>query len=378
MRIYTDSHNEDNDEILRRTSEQLWELLDRFSRNDKQKLSKVLGIIDNYCSMKVSEVSQLEEFSTQYHVALSSEIIRICEEERELLRLENILARKNAFRIMFSNDFKGDSPFDIIHDLHDIDEILYGEKYTEQKPPEPSFATFNEEQTFYLLEGEFWQDQTSDNIDNELGGVLSQKDYGSYPPSIVGNIAGMDVPLGQLSSISTVGGETTHQAYRNTHGDFATGGIATGADPHSSEISVDKSAPEVSTISDVRIFNTFEALIDRLLEESSSAAMVLNSGKQNSGLDMESIQEKEKERRHLFWNELLRHEEESEFLANDEHFGLGGTSRIDITLEFWNKNLEAFLGVPKEIKGPPAPGKTSGARGMHKLLSDFVQYHIQK
>jgi len=201
----------------------------------------------DFCNLVPSAISSSKRLSKKEQIRLSTEAKSLCEEE-----LRDNLARRGVFRTVFSNDSAKDSPFDLIDDLDQIDLIFYGEKFEDQEPSDPSFPTWKDTKT-YTTKTEFWQDQSADAITNELGGVLNQKDYASYPSSIVGNLAGMDPALSILGGQGLVPGISTSPIFEFPQHE-ATGGTATGASPQETKnASPDKSDPESKTILSVTL-----------------------------------------------------------------------------------------------------------------------------
>lgn len=369
LEIYKDSHKESSTETINRTREYLLWTQDPLGEDNSIIWNSTIRDIQNICHGQVPNTIQTESLSLNDSIQLSTEIRQLCEQEQKLLRLENNMARRNTYRTLFSNESLVDSPFDIIHDLHKIDRIFYGEKFEDQKPSTPKFPTYIYTSGF-IPQAEFWQDQTQKNIEKELGDVFSNKEYASYKDSIVGNLAGMDPALDTLARTSLMTGVATNQVFESSlH--KGTSGEAIGASPNITTITPpDKTSPESETILLFRVFHVFQGIIDRFLQENNIAELYLKSGNTNAQKDQSFIHSGEQRRRNQFFLELQKVEEDSEFLANSQHFGISGTSRNNAAFIQWNKDLTAFLGTSTK--------PYSGARGIHAIFKNLLMPKPQK
>jgi len=205
-KIYNDMNNENETEILRRTSEHNQDILREFFEKENQFTQDELAL---YCGMNVPKISHDKKMTQVFQMRGSSLIKELCQTERNLLRQQNNLARKNTFRSLFSNDSLKDSPFDIIKDLRDIDNIFFGKKYREQKTDEPSFLKYEQKEDFNANQ-EDWQDQRKNGIGSELSNTVYNT---SHADSIVGNLAGLfeapEMPLTKLENTSLMPGIAT-------------------------------------------------------------------------------------------------------------------------------------------------------------------------
>jgi len=129
--------------------------------------------------------------SKEVHEKWVERVVKIMKFEREMLQFEDDLRMKTENMSIFSNRFMGDGAYDLINDLDDIDEVLFGEKHTR---PKPSFS-FKKSNAFSDTEEE-WQDgfeeEGSKPALSITGGMSSNpNDYSDDDGSIAGNLANM-------------------------------------------------------------------------------------------------------------------------------------------------------------------------------------------
>lgn len=353
--IYQDVHDEENDEVIRRVREHMFWVEDGLETNQTQEWLVLQSQIAQLCNLDVPLGEASQNVSLSEHTALATSIRYICQQEKELLRLQDNLARRETFRTLFSNDLdasserKSDSPFDVIEDLHMIDQILYGEKFDAQRPEEPTFAWYE----FFEDWGpvpEFWQNQTKEGIQELYEAELADKDYIDTESSIDGVVFEIHSILEFLASVP-LGGENVNKEIMSTTQHKGTSGEGAGASPQKTESAPpDPSKPEYKTVHDDNLWSKFKGLIDDVLNENRVEEVIDDIfGVRNFRYDFEDIRRGEQRRRDSFSWALRQIEETQERRANDEHFGSLGTPRIDQSLIDWNKNLEAFLDHAEEI-----------------------------
>lgn len=130
------------------------------------------------------------------HTKWMDRVIRTMQFERETLQFEDDLRELNGNESYFSDRSMGGEAhglmptYDLINDLDDIDEVLFGEKHTR---PEPSFS-FKESSAFGDTQ-EVWQDGTAEAscqgaLCVKAGMSTNGNDYGE-DESIAGTIAHM-------------------------------------------------------------------------------------------------------------------------------------------------------------------------------------------
>jgi len=202
-RIYKDVHNEDVTEILNRVGQHGTGFGEDLTEKEKSILQE-LG---------VPNLSQRKMSSLDEQVKTSVSLAAIYKYEKDLLRLENNLARKNGLKSIFRNSTGIDSPFDIINDLHSIDKVLHGEKFEEQKPDNPFFLEYEKAQEEYQEEGEYdyvleiepWQDQREENLKEFFTDFINKK-YSDPNTSLSGHLFWVKAMLlSKLVNISLVG-----------------------------------------------------------------------------------------------------------------------------------------------------------------------------
>ncbi|MDH3324518.1 MAG: hypothetical protein OEL89_02685 [Candidatus Peregrinibacteria bacterium] len=155
-KIYKDTFSETEDEILERVSEHKWTKDADLSLADIKTMWR-LNVSENYAE-------EVLEFDREKQIKYSNKLQKSFNEEREILQFENSLRRKNKLLSIFSNDTNRDSPFDLLLDLYDIDEVLFG---NEANDPDPSFKEKYSGGTAFRTTSfdnteENWQDERPD------------------------------------------------------------------------------------------------------------------------------------------------------------------------------------------------------------------------
>ncbi|MCF7830910.1 hypothetical protein K9M41_02865 [Candidatus Gracilibacteria bacterium] len=209
-RIYMDVHEEDNTEILSRVGQHGTGFGEELTESEKNTLQE----------LSVPNLSHEKRASLEGQVGTSLELSQLYEYEKDLLRLENNLARRNGLRSIFRNGTDKDSPFDVIQDLHLLDELFHGEKFAEQKPVDPFFLEYEqaqkeyqeEYQYDYVLEKEPWQDQREENL-TELFLDFTKRKYEDPTRSLTGRLFWLESVLAELAKYPLVGGIATKSIF---------------------------------------------------------------------------------------------------------------------------------------------------------------------
>lgn len=369
MKVYQDTYGESDTNSERQMPYES-EILDRISQHGLKKRSAEEG--DNYTQEEIDILSELgvpdlhEEDVTgqEEQVSTSRNFQNLYKYERDLLQLQNQLARKNGLTSIFENDSLADSPFDIAKDLRSIDKLLFGEKYEFQQPKEPSFLTYDTEKEF-SLDPEDWQDQRKISLEEKFSS-FSETKYGQQTDSLTGAIAGIVFkPLDKLLSVSSLVGESSSKGmFEHTgHSGTAQGGQGSGAG-NQKVATPDKSDPLVYQVQTEDIGTGLNLAIEKLLEsnciETDAREERLKEKKQES----ESSSEEEVEDKYLatsnrlglffrcqdaqkadFLSDLKLIEEKADFDTEKNHF-----KNILPRLLNWNKDVRSFLNSTKKIR----------------------------
>ncbi len=360
-KIYADSDEENQSEIIRRVLEHQGDIQEYFLKSKTQNLTQ--KDIADFCQLDVPQNEDQNTNAEDIHlfnesafaqVNASIQIRNLCDYEQQLLRFQNNLSRKNIFRSLFSDDSLLDSPFDIIKDLHKIDDIFYGKKFQEQRPAEPKFLVYHTADGFQL-DQESWQDQSV----NGIGDNLNNKNYDadSHASSIGGNLAGFFespglslVRLGSVSLMASISSTAFFQpsSFQGTSGEPGQTSNTVSTTP------IDKTKPAVKSIGEESLGQDFEGVIDAVLNPDTCPAITnpdLQKSKNTGNFeDTNTFLICENVRQKLLDDTLRQLSEKAEFDAEDKHFGTEGQTGTDKSLETWNKDLNSFLIQAKDIK----------------------------
>lgn len=358
--IYHQVHKEDREEILKRVTQHISWLEEYFHNPEEKALWEDTKYdIQELCERNVAPLSKNLGMGLYHQIDSANYIASLCEQEQLLLRFQNNLARKNTFRTLFSNDDLRDSPFDTIQDLHQIDQIFYGEKFTEQKPPRPLFSRYTWYPEF-ALEIEFWQDQRSEGIEKEKGGVLEKKDYKNYEKSIVGNLAGMAPALKKLAQTSVAGEIATRDIFaKSRHEDPDP--KAPGTQPQSTNNAApDKNKPEAEKVQKDSTWTWYTGLVKKIIDTNRVIERQYGLSQANLSQDFNVLFSDQKNSRINFFEVLRTEKETQEQFQNQENY-----DRTLDALKKWNDDLKAFLGNSGLMA-------TSGARGIHFIFEKIL------
>ena len=201
QKIYEDVHveNAENQKEIFKRMRQIdldYQYKEEFTNNE-------LTVLEN---LDVPEVFQKEDLiPLTRQIFTSKKLKNLYEQEKELLFLEQDIARRSALMGIFS-DGKDNAPFDIIQDLNKIDEIFFGEEHTK---PEPSFINNEEIKDQYWddfdpevdTDPTCWQDEREDS---EICDNQEDEDYEPNTECITGLLASVvdetEGPLIELNS----------------------------------------------------------------------------------------------------------------------------------------------------------------------------------
>ncbi len=262
-RIYTDTHNEDVTEIMNRVGQHGTGFGEELTEREKSILQE-LG---------VPNLSQRKMSSLDEQVKTSVTLAGIHVYEKDLLRLENNLARRNGLRSIFRNSTSIDSPFDLIIDLHGLDEVFHGEKFEEQKPDNPFFLEYEKAQKEYQEEGEYdyvlevepWQDQREENLKKLFSDFVNKK-YSDWNRSLSGHLFWVKaVLLPELVNMSLVGTIANTGLFEPATEAVHSGGSGMGIFP-SNVAPPDKTPLESEKVKEEQSGNKYAAFVQKIGE----------------------------------------------------------------------------------------------------------------
>jgi len=203
QKIYDDVRKEDDELVLARVAEH------DFQKNFGHDFSP--KEIVTLCALNVPGVyaAKKETVSQNYQIDTSIKIKKLCEEEREFLRFENDLERRTGTMSIFADEILSNSPFDLIDDWNQIDEILHGQFYKTAKPTFPNLAVKTLEDDFDS-EKECWKDERKDS---EISGCENStvEEYDLTDGSLSGIFNNLEeLPITKLLAHPLAAQKTTH------------------------------------------------------------------------------------------------------------------------------------------------------------------------
>ncbi len=303
-KIYNDTNEVDLTKICERTLQwpDLW---------DKEKL--------NYSVLNCQNLNSRENLSNFLNLAKNSflnfndfknKFIYRFNLEMDLLQLENDLKRKTSLNYIFADgrnksnnsakDTTSDSPFDLVSDLNEIDEIIFGEKsqrpmfkFTEKKSREISAEIPTEDSN-----KDNWLIQTAENLPN-----FSEK-FNNYKNNLSGGLwrSGIKIFREKLNNhalwLKYVGKEMLDS--------FATNGTFTnpGFDANLSEKpSKSEDKPEAIKLA-YNPLKELDAYINKYVLEESLYKTEENQGFINRSTYLENIAKKNKIQKKIIKNQL--------------------------------------------------------------------------
>ncbi len=232
-------------------------------------------------------------WSKSYYNTWSGYVKDAVGSERSIMELENQLRDYTGQMSVNSNRIKGERPggfkdadFDLIDDLDNIDEILFGEKHTR---PEPSFA-FKKSEGFNSGEEKAWQDSlnayqvcTDPGCSNQppptnpkANPTTNPNTYSPGDSSIAGHLANMKEVVADgkdgakaLTSMSQAAECTSTRVFQPTFINLFLPDIA---DMHVQKIKkggVDSTPPEVDSNAEENIGELFSAFEEQVITETS-------------------------------------------------------------------------------------------------------------
>lgn len=322
--LYGDTNNEDNSKIFHRVKEH--------EKSPSQTLSQE---INTYCDLGVPDVSYIENFSRKEQTQIAIYLQDLCDYERALLRFQNQLARKNWMRSMFANNRQDDSPFDVIADWNQVEMILFGEKWENEAPDVPTFASFDENtMQAFSSDGQDWQDQSKRGVYN---GKTPSIDFGEEDFSLTGNLAKIKKPLQELVSRPLVGAiATTH--FMQFGGEAVTSGSPSGMGVFANPVPIpDNTRSESKTVQEESLVGKFSGFVTGLLS-TSECLDIAESGEQRARDDLEAFIQCGVLRGAVFENRVRQRETETESDTEKNH-----REKVILALRIWNEHLYSFL-----------------------------------
>ena len=288
------------------------------------------------------------------HTKWIDRVIRTMQFEREMLQFEDDLRELNGNASYFSDRSMGGEAhgltptYDLINDLDDIDEVLFGEKHTR---PEPSFS-FKESSGFSDAQ-EIWQDGTA-----EAGckGVLCVKagmstngnDYGE-DESIAGTIAHMKETYADgkdgakpLSGISQAGECNSTRFFELAFLDsFSLPNLGDLNSQTVEKSSTPVTNTEVKANKDEKIGQNFSALEEKIITEIQCKDKMVQDAKQfnlsHTKISSELVPEC-KTLKDEFWANRFDAIYKEGLMAGEKKYFL----RILRAIDQWNKDFEAW------------------------------------
>jgi hypothetical protein len=319
--IYNDTNYEDEAEVLERLK---WH---EFAFTEEE--------MDQYRKLNAPEVSAEKSYKLSDQLKTSDILQQYAAYEKKLLRLENDIDLRNWTETVFVNDSLEDSPFDIMEDLHAIEEVLFGKKFEEQKFESPLFIKYDEEQKILLPDSEDWQD----GREEALQSMLKNRKYKDRDISLTGMFAGLKKPMDDLLSHSLVRGQPGKKwmeqgTPKTTSGDTY-GADVIGYDPPSD----DAAAPESETVLIARPWDEQSGTAKQELTAMSELARYSN---RNMGQLISNVVQKTEGKNinaeELLKSQLVDWQNGMEFREKKRYH-----ETIKTRLSFWNQNIEAML-----------------------------------
>jgi|GEM_PF-5540965 hypothetical protein len=264
-----------------------------------------------------------------------SELERIYEYERGMLRLEDDISLRNWTISAFVNDSLEDSPFDVIEDLNDIEETLFGEKF--KKLEDPLFLIYDEGQVEgeLILGSENWQDGREVTLQDYLHSRQYKRDN-----SITGTLAGLEEYSKELNSRPLISGNSTHTYHESTT-KSETSGDTYGGDlvDYSPPAPDDDIDPEQETLDKLILGSEQYGTIKDQLTSAQNLALYknINIGKKISDVLFETEKEdflsaEELKAQLKIWDNRMEYREEQK-----------SQELIYPRIERWNQDIETFL-----------------------------------
>jgi hypothetical protein len=336
-KIYRDTNYEDELEILERMK---W-YEDVFTEEE----------IEIYRRLDVPKVSADKNYKFSDQIKTSDILQRYYIYEKELLRLENDINLRNWTETVFVNDSMDDSPFDIIEDLHRIEEELFGRKFKKQKFDAPLFIEYDPDQEHLLPELEDWQDGREKTMQD----MLKSRGYAIRDNSFTGVLAGLKKYMDLLLMRPLISGKATEQfmesATNNEVSGDTYGAGVTDYDPPSPD---DKTPPESETVllerpwDDQSSTAKQELTTQSVLDRSSN----INVGQMITNA-LRDTETKEGKLHRLLESQLKKWQDGMEFQEKTRYH-----ETIQQRIAFWNQDLEAAL---------------EGFISLRRILEDFLK-----